>query len=145
MSEEITQLSDSDIVDLYRKRRLGESLPTGESLVAYQAIYQWAIEFDVTPGNVRAIPTTDLCRHFEQWATANGHKLWTYELSDQGTRNVFGGAMKKLGLRKGREQIQYVDSRPRKMNKAAANYFRAWLRDNPAPQEVPSATAIDGA
>jgi hypothetical protein len=99
--------------------------PRGPFLEAFDA---WVQAHGVKPGGYPAATTEDLFRHFEWWAVE------TRGAAPAVTGNAWGRALTGLGLPRGRKNIKGRDTRPRLMEKNAAQFFNEWVEVNPLPK-----------
>jgi hypothetical protein len=107
-------------------RKSAKAVP--ERMVGFRAAFAaWLAEFDIKQGRKESITSSDFYRHFAQWAETNAPGVGAVG------GNVWGRAMRALGIPRGRKVIDGRDSRPYLLGPNAAAYFVAWLRENPPP------------
>lgn len=91
------------------------------------ALSAWVTEHGVAPGCAEAVTSSDLYRHFAQWAEERAPGLPAL------TNHTWGCEMRGLGLPRGRRWIDGRECRPYLLPSSPAAYFKAWVKENPPP------------
>jgi hypothetical protein len=101
--------------------------PPTEETQFQEAFTAWAEACELKPGRVNGAIAEDLYRHFTAWCDEQSKSVL------QPSPKMWGGALRALGLVRGRQMLQGRDTRPYMMAEGTARFFRAWLKDHPTP------------